>query len=47
MLQIYVPQNRINTLGRDGLTKLNFSITPDKCGTVAAVEQEPGIPKAL
>ena len=47
VLQIYVSQNGINILGRDGLTKLNISITPDKYGTVAAVEQEPGIPKAL
>ena len=37
VLQIYVSQNGINILGRDGLTKLNISITPEKYGTVAAV----------
>ena len=47
MLQIYVSHNGINILGCDGLTKLNISITPDKYGSVAAIEQEPGIPKAL
>ena len=47
VLQIYASQNGINILGRDGLTKLNISITPDKYGTVAVVEQEPGISKAL
>ena len=47
MLQIYVSHNGINILGRDGLTKLNISITLDKYGSVAAIEQEPGIPKAL
>ena len=47
MLQIYLSHNGINILGRDGLTKLNISITPDKYGSVAAIEQEPGIPKAL
>ena len=47
MLQIYVSHNGINILRRDGLMKLNISITPDKYGTVAAVEQELGIPNAL
>ena len=47
VLQIYVSQNKINILGCDGLTKLNISITPDKYGILAEVEQEPGIPKAL
>ena len=47
MLQIYVSHNGINILGRDGLTKLNISITPEKYGSVAAIEQEPRIPKAL
>ena len=46
MLQINVSQNGIDILGYDGLTKLNISITPDRYGTVAAVGQEPGIPKA-
>ena len=37
-LQIYVLHNGINILGQDGLTKLNFSISPDKFGTVATME---------
>ena len=47
MIQIYVSLNGINILVCDRLTKLNISITPDKYGSVAAIEQEPGIPKAL
>ena len=47
ILPIYVSHNRINILGCDGLTKLNISISPDKFGTVAAIEQESGMPKAL
>ena len=37
-LQIYVSPNGINILGRDGLTKLNISISLDKFGTVATME---------
>ena len=37
-LQIYVSHNGINILGRDGLTKLNISISPDKFGTVATMK---------
>ena len=37
-LQIYVSHNGINILGRDGLTKLNNSISLDKFGRVATME---------
>ena len=37
-LQIYASHNGINILGRDGLTKLNNSISLDKFGRVATME---------
>ena len=46
VLQIYVSQNGINILGRDGLTKLNITISPEMFGgTVATVEAS--LPAAL
>lgn len=39
VLQIYVSQKGINILGRDGLTKLNITISPEMFGsTVSTVE---------
>ena len=45
ILQIYVSQNGINIIGRDGITKLNITLTPDMFGRVATVEST--LPTAL
>ena len=45
VLQIYVSQNGINIMGRDGLTKLNITITPEMFGRVTAIE--PVLPTPL
>ena len=45
ILQIYVAQNGINIIGRDGITKLNITLTPDMFGRVATVEST--LPTAL
>ena len=45
VLQMYVSQNGINIMGRDGLTKLNITITPEMFGRVATIE--PVLPAPL
>ena len=45
VIKMYVSQNGINILGRDGQTKLSVSIDPTKFGTVSVVE--PFSPKTL
>ena len=45
VIKIYVSQNGINILGRDGQTKLSVIINPTKFGTVSVVE--PSSPKTL
>ena len=45
VIKIYVSQNGINILGRDGQTKLSVIIDPTKFGSVSVVE--PSSPKTL
>ena len=45
VLQMYVSQKGINIMGRDGLTKLNITITPEMFGRVATIE--PVLPAPL
>ena len=45
ILQIYVSQNGINIIGRNGITKLNITLTPDMFGRVSTVEST--LPTAL